>query len=218
VSEFISILEKIRPGYAYGGKIKTGPQKGKHKFMIGKNPQRVKYFDDYDDGKEWEKSNRKRKGYEKPKGKTFRKSELNKASQYFFKKDYDKLNAKQKRKAYDRVRDEGRRTGTAKFKVKTQDQPLTPAQQVKIKEQFPNAKFGPRRKYGFAPTDLEYNRVFEFVDRGFKKPFETGMFKSLPKYAQQELINAFPDVNFKFDRPQRTAELLFLVMVSMEFL
>jgi hypothetical protein len=199
IDEILFLYEDDRVERAYGGIIKQGPQKGKHKFMVGKNPQRVEYFDDYDDGKEWEKSNRQRKGYEKPKGKTLQKSELNKASQYFFKKNYDKLDAKQKRKAYDRVRDEGRRTGKAKFKVKTQDKPLTESQQAKIKKEFPKAKFGPRRKYGFSPKDPEYNRVFEFAARDYKKAFETGMFKSLPKYAQKELINAFPDVEFNFD-------------------
>ena len=54
-----------------------------------------------------------------------------------------------------------------------------------IKKEFPNAKFGPRRKYGFAPTDPEYNRVFTFAKRGFKSAFEIGKFKILPKYAQQ---------------------------------
>ena len=195
IDEILFLYEDDVVEMAYGGIIKQGPQKGKHKFMVGKNPQRVEYFDDYDDGKEWEQSNRQRKGYEKPKGKTLQKSELNKASQYFFKKDYDKLDAKQKRKAYDRVRGEGRRTGTAKFKAKTQDKPLTESQQAKIKKQFPNAKFGPKRKYGFAPTDPEYNRVFSFAKRGYKKAFP-----GLPKYMQEELINAFPDVKFDFTR------------------
>ena len=187
---------------AYGGIIKQGPQKGKHKFMVGKNPQRIEYFDDYDDGKEWEKSNRKRKGFEKPKGKTLRKSELNKASQYFFQKDYDELtDPKQKSKAYERVRGAGRtKSGKAKFKVKTQDKPLTSTQQAKIKKEFPNAKFGPKRKLGFAPTDPEYQEVFRFRERGFKSAYQAGMFRSLPKYAQEELINAFPDVEFNFER------------------
>ena len=197
IDEILSLYEDDVVEMAYGGIIKQGPQKDKHKFMVGKNPQRIEYFDDYDDGKEWEKSNRQRKGYEKPKGKTLRKSELNKASQYFFQKNYDELtDSKQKRKAYDRVRDAGKRKdGEAKFKVKTQDNPLTESQQAKIKKQFPNAKFGPKRKYGFAPTDAEYDRVFSFAKRGYKKAFP-----GLPKYMQEELINAFPDVKFDFTR------------------
>ena len=202
IDEILFLYEDDVVEMAYGGIIKQGPQKGKHKFMVGKNPQRVEYFDDYDDGKEWEQSNRQRKGYEKPKGKTLQKSELNKASQYFFQKDYDELtDPKQKRKAYDRVRDAGRRKdGKAKFKVKTADKPLTSSQQAKIKKEFPNAKFGPRRKLGFAPTDPEYHEVFRFRERGFKSAYQAGMFKSLPKYAQEELINAFPDVEFNFER------------------
>ena len=192
-----AVREAMRQGYKKGGKIiKQGPQKGMYKFTVGRNPERVRYFKKPEDGEAWVKTNRKRKGYEKPKGKTLRKSELNKSSQYFFKKDYDELDAKQKRKAYDRVRDAGRRKdGKAKFKVKTQDKPLTESQQAKIKKQFPNAKFGPKRKYGFAPTDAEYDRVFGFVKRGYKKAFP-----GLPKYMQEELINAFPDVKFDFTR------------------
>ena len=193
-----AVREAMRQGYSKGGKaIKTGPNKGLIKFTVGRNPERVRYFKKQEDGEAWVKKNRKRKGYEKPKGKTLRKSELNKASQYFFQKDYDELtDPKQKRKAYDRVRDAGRRKeGKAKFKVKTQDKPLTSAQQAKIKKQFPNAKFGPKRKYGFAPTDAEYDRVFSFAKRGYKKAFP-----GLPKYMQEELINAFPDVKFDFTR------------------
>ena len=193
-----AVREAMRQGYKKGGKImKIGPNKGMYKFIVGRNPERVRYFKKKEDGEAWVKKNRKRKGYEKPKGKTLRKSELNKASQYFFQKDYDDLtDPKQKRKAYDRVRDAGRRKdGKAKFKVKTADKPLTSAQQAKIKKQFPNAKFGPKRKYGFAPTDAEYDRVFGFVKRGYKKAFP-----GLPKYMQEELINAFPDVKFDFTR------------------
>ena len=51
------------------------------------------------------------------------------------------------------------------------------------------------RYKGDAPTDPEYGSVFRFVERGYKKDF-TG----LPKYMQEELINAFPDVKFDFTR------------------
>ena len=202
MSEFESILERIRPGYVYGGKIKQGPQKGKYRFYVGRSPNiRNFYADTIEEGKAWEAKTRKRNILQRGKkfGSTVPKSELNKAAQFFFKKDYDKLDTKQKKKTYDRVYDQYKtKQGQAKFKIKTQDKPLTPAQQAKIKKEFPNAKFGPRRKLGFAPTDPEYSRVFTFKERGFKTAYETGKFKSLPKYAQQELMNAFPDVEFNF--------------------
>ena len=208
MSEFTSILERIRPGYVYGGKIKQGPQKGKHRFHVGRSPNiRNFYADTIEEGKAWEAKTRKRKILQRGKkfGSTVSKAEKDKAARYLFKgKNYNELNAKQQKKVYDRVYDQLKtKKGQAKFKIKTQDKPLTKPQQAKIKKEFPNAKFGPRRKLGFAPTDPEYNRVFTFKERGFKRAYETGKFKSLPKYAQQELRNAFPDVNFKFDRSQK---------------
>ena len=65
----------------------------------------------------------------------------------------------------------------------------------KIKKQFPEAKFGPKRKYGFAPTDPEYGSVFRFVERGYKKAFP-----GLQKYMQEELKAFFPDTKFNFNR------------------
>ena len=52
--------------YQYGGQIKTGPNKDKYKFMVGSSPQRVEYFDSIEEGKEWEKKTRTKKGYDKP--------------------------------------------------------------------------------------------------------------------------------------------------------
>ena len=200
MSEFISILERIRPGYAFGGKIKQGPETGKYKFTVGRTPNRkVFYADTMEEGRAWEAKTRQRKILQRGKkfGSTITRSELNKAARYFFKgKNYNELNAKQQKKVYDSVYDQLRtKKGQAKFKIKTQDKPLTPAQQAKIKKQFPNAKFGPRRKLGFAPTDPEYQSVFRFKERGFKKAFST-----LPKYMQEELRNAFPDVKFDFTK------------------
>ncbi len=198
MSEFISILERIRPGYAYGGKIKQGPNKGKYRFMVGRAPN-VKnfYADTIEEGRAWEAKTRQRKILQRGKkfGSTVSKSELNKAAQFFFKKDYDKLDVKQKKKTYDRVYDQFKtKKGQAKFKIKVQDKPLTDAQQAKIKKEFPNAKFGPRRKLGFAPTDPEYNRVFTFKERGYKPAFGR-----LPKYMQDELKAFFPNTKFNFD-------------------
>ena len=200
MSEFVSILERIRPGYAFGGKIKQGPKTGKYKFTVGRAPNRkVFYADTMEEGRAWEAKTRQRKILQRGKkfGSTITRSELNKAARYFFKgKNYNELNAKQQKKAYDSIYDQLKtKKGQAKFKIKTQDKPLTESQQAKIKKEFPNAKFGPRRKYGFAPTDAEYDRVFNFAKRGYKKAFST-----LPKYMQKELINAFPDVKFDFTK------------------
>jgi len=135
------------------------------------------------------------------------KSELNKGAQYFYKKNFDELTTdkeltkeEKKKKIYDKVRGHFRKTGKYKFVVKTQETQFSKTDQAKIKKQFPNAEFGPKKKYGFAPTDPEYQQVFRFVERGFKSSYEGSMFKSLPKYAQNELINAFPDIKFNFER------------------
>ena len=202
MSEFESIIGRLRKGYAFGGKITQGKYKGKYKFTVGRSPNvKVFYANSMDEGRAWEDKTRERKILRRGKkfGSTVTTTEKNKAAQYLYKKNYNQLDRKQQKKVYDRVYDQLKtKKGEAKFKVKVQDKPLTAAQQAKIKKEFPTAKFGPRRKYGFAPTDPEYNRVFTFAKRGFKSAFEIGKFKSLPKYAQQELMNAFPDVEFNF--------------------
>ena len=141
---------------AYGGQLTTGPNKGKHKFTVGKNKENVGYFDTIEEGEEWEKKTRTKKGYDKPKGKKIPKSELNKGAQYFYGVDYDNLKddkeltkEKKKSKVYSKINDHHKRTGKYKFVVKTQDSQLSETNQKKILKQFPNAKFGPKRKYGF---------------------------------------------------------------------
>jgi len=188
--------------YAYGGEITQGPNAGKHKFIVGRNPEKVEYFDTIEEGEEWEKKTRTKKGYDKPIGKKIPMSELNKGAQHVYGVDYEDLETdtkgtkeKKKSKIYSKINDHYKRTGKYKFVIKTQDTAFSATNQAKIKKQFPNAKFGPKRKYGFAPTDPEYGSVFRFVERGYKKPFP-----GLPKYMQQELINAFPDVKFDFTR------------------
>ena len=139
MTEFISILERIRPGYAFGGKIKQGPQKGKYKFTVGRTPNvKTFYADSMEEGRAWEAKTRQRKILRRGKkfGSTVPRSELNKAAQFFFKKNYDKLDTKQQKKVYDRVYDQLKtKKGQAKFKIKTQDKPLTKAQQAKIKKE-----------------------------------------------------------------------------------
>ena len=151
-----------------------------------------------------------RPGYNgKPHGKLIQKSELNKAAKYFFEKGeisspiFDELNVgpykntkNEWRKVYDKVRSAG-----GKFKIKTQSSEFSATDQAKIKKVYPEAKFTTKHTYGFSPDHPKYQDVWEFVNkRNFKAPYEGGMFKSLPKYAQQELIEAFPEVDFNFDR------------------
>ena len=148
-----------------------------------------------------------RPGYSGLGGDKIPKSVLNKGAQYFYKVDYDNLKddkeltkEKKRSKIYSKINDYGKRTGDYKFVVKTQETPLSKTDQAKILKQYPEAKFGSKRKYGFAPTDPEYQSVFKYVKDNFKTPYEGGMFKSLPKYSQKELIEAFPEVDFNFDR------------------
>ena len=148
-----------------------------------------------------------RPGYSGLGGDKIPKSVLNKGAQYFYKVDYDNLKddkeltkEKKRSKIYSKINDYYKRTGEYKFVVKTQETPLSKTDQAKILKEYPEAKFGPKRKYGFAPTDPEYQSVFKYVKDNFKTPYEGGMFKSLPKYSQKELIEAFPEVDFNFDR------------------
>jgi len=156
-----------------------------------------------------------RPGYGGLGGNKIPKSVLNKGAQYFYGVDYDNLKddknlskEKKRSKIYSKINDHHKRTGEYKFVVKTQETQFSETNQNKIKKQFPNAKFGPKRKYGFAPTDPEYQSVFRFVENNFKPPYEKGMTKSLPKYAQQELIEAFPEVDFNFKRESATGKVI----------
>jgi len=129
--------------------------------------------------------------------KKYSKTELNKAAQHFFNKNYDELTVESgdKGKAYQRVK-----SGEGKFSKVTQADPLTEIQQNKILKEYPNAKFTPTNKFGFPPGHENYQKVEAFVSRGYKKPFQGSQFQALPKYAQQELIEAFPEVKFDFER------------------
>jgi hypothetical protein len=125
----------------------------------------------------------------------YSKTELNKAAQHFFNKNYNEIDSKQQAKAYQRIR-----SGEGKFSKVTQADPLKPAQQAKILKEYPDAKFTPTNRYGFKPDHPLYQTVQRFVDNDFKLPYEKGMFKKLPKYSQEALIKAFPEVEFDFDR------------------
>jgi len=192
--------------FAGGKKVIIGPNKGKYFYSIGKGDNRRTYYaDSPTDGEAWVKANRMRKGYDKPPGKKITMTEKNKAAQKMFGKNYNELpprGLESQKTVYDKIYGtfKTKTDKPGKFKVKTQETQFSKTDQAKIKKQFPNAEFGPKKKYGFAPTDPEYQQVFRFVERGFKSSYEGSMFKSLPKYAQNELINAFPDIKFNFER------------------
>ena len=125
----------------------------------------------------------------------YSKTELNKAAQHFFNKNYNEIDSKQQAKAYQRIR-----SGEGKFSKVTQADPLTTIQQAKILREYPDAKFTAKNKFGFPPGHSNYQKVTAFVSRDYKRPFQKTQLQALPKYAQQELIEAFPEVKFNFDR------------------
>jgi len=139
-----------------------------------------------------------RQGYaDKSHGKKFTKTELNKAAQHMYGKDYDELTLKTgKKKVYDVIDAQYKITGEKKFKVKTQSKPFSATDQAKIKKAFPDAKFTARNTYGFAPDHPSYTKAWLFVDRGFKLPGHV-----LPKSVQNEIMEAFPEVkNWNWER------------------
>jgi hypothetical protein len=125
----------------------------------------------------------------------YSKTELNKAAQHFFNKNYNEIDSKQQAKAYQRIR-----SGEGKFSKVTQADPLTTIQQNKILKEYPNAKFTPTNKFGFPPGHENYQKVTAFVSRDYKKPFQKTQLQALPRYAQKELIEAFREVDFNFNR------------------
>ena len=138
-----------------------------------------------------------RQGYNgKPHGKKFTKTELNKAAQHMYGKNYDELTLKTgKKKVYDKIHSQTRwGDKKPKFKVKTQAKAFSATDQAKILKAFPDAKFTATNKYGFPPDHPNYQKAFRFVERDFKKSYQR-----LPKYLQTELENAFPDVKFNWD-------------------
>jgi len=125
---------------------------------------------------------------------SFSKSELNKASQYFFNKDYNDLTDQaQRTKVYDKIR---RAEGV--FRKKTIFDQFSKTDQQKILKEFPDAVFKEGQSYGFKTTDPKFATVYNFVNRGFKMR----NFKSLPKPVQNDIKANFSEVpekdwNFK---------------------
>ena len=136
----------------------------------------------------------------------------NKYSQLFFKKDFKDLTDRESEKVENAAR-------KGKFVKKSIRDLPTELNQEKIKKAFPNIKFDfkPGQKYGvpqyiggtrkFGGTlNPEYTAIEKFVRRNFKEKFKGTKFQSLPKYKQQELINAFPDINFNFEKKGKVGD------------
>jgi len=137
------------------------------------------------------------------------KSELNKAAAYYnsLPKDhplyissssYDDLTwiGREKKRVYERLVEKG-----GKFTSKTPQSAFSKTDQAKILKHYPDAKFTPQNTYGFSPANdaKKYDEVWRFVnERNFQKSY-----KKLPKYAQKQLEDAFPSVNFDWERKSR---------------
>ncbi len=125
------------------------------------------------------------------------KSELNKASQYFFNKDFNDLTDQAQRdKITQRIRQ-----GKGIFKKKTMYDQFSKTDQQKILKEFPDAVFKEGQSYGFKPTHPQYQTVYNFVNRGFKMR----NFKPLPKPVQNDIKSNFSEVsekdwNFKLNK------------------
>ena len=186
-----------REDYAGGRLVKTGPKTGKYFYWIGKGDNyRTHYADSPTDGETWVTQNRKKKGWTKKQGSKITMTEKNKGAQSMFKKNYNELSAGEQKKVYDNIYDtfKTKTDKPGKFKVKSQVSEFSATDQAKIKKVYPDAKFTKTNTYGFSPDHPQYDEVWRFVERDFKKPYQR-----LPNYLQKELENAFPWVEFKWD-------------------
>ena len=182
-------------------KMKTGPYKGLFKFEFGRagTNYEAEYFNSIEEGQAW--LDNKREGsprqinYEKF-GKNYRKSELNKASQFLYEEnkisspDYNKIPSAEKQIVREKLR-----LNKGVFKKRNMFTPLAKGKQKIIKKYFPDADFS-KGKSGFSPKDKSYFKVNDFIRRGFKPAYAP-----LFKYEQQQLVKAFPDIEFDFNRP-----------------
>jgi len=189
MDESVDFIE--REEFSQGTKLKTGPNTGKFKFSFGKPPE-VFYADSFDEGQEWLDGKRadspRQIDYDKF-GKSFTNTEKNKTAKFLYEKgdisspNFDKLNTKDKQKVRDRLTNQG-----GIFKKRTQATPFSTTDQNKILKYFPNAKFGPGRKYGFTPGTKDYYAVSEFIRRDFKPAF-TKLKPSIQKEIKQRFGN-----------------------------
>jgi hypothetical protein len=122
------------------------------------------------------------------------KSELNKASQYFFNKNFNDLTDQAQR---DKITAKVRRAEGV-FRKKTIFDQFSETDQKKILKEFPDAVFKEGQSYGFKPTDPKFATVYNFVNRGFKMR----NFKQLSKPLQNDIKANFSEIpekdwNFK---------------------
>ena len=196
VSKYNQMMAYLtRPGFAQGKLVKTGPNKGKFKYEFGKGKTySVKYATTKQEGQSWLDGKRAKtrispEGF-KNFGKKFKRSELEKGAKFFFEEgkipspDYDKLGFKDKQIVQQRLRQ-----GDGVFKKRNIATPFSTTDQNKILKAFPNAKFGPGRKYGFTPGTTEYYRVSDFIRRGFKTAYE-----KLPADERKRIKDRFGDL------------------------
>jgi hypothetical protein len=179
VSKYNQMMSYLtRPGFGQGKLVKTGSNKGKFKYEFGKGKTySVKYATSKPEGQAWLDGKRAKtkispEGFKKF-GKKFKKSELEKGAKVFFEEgkvafsDYDKLGFKDKQKIQQRLRQ-----GDGVFRKRNITTPFSTTDQNKILKVFPDAVFGPGRKYGFTPGTTEYHAVSDFIRRGFKTAYE----------------------------------------------
>jgi len=180
--------ERFKDGYG-PFEMKQGPQKGKFKLKFtSANPEgKAMYFDTKKEAQNYLDTRGEK--LEKAKIKRQYDPEREKASKFLYNKKYRDLTTDEKAKVRTRI------AATGKFTAKKAKDPLTKRQQGLILKEFPNADFS-INKYGFTRGDGTYEKVLNFVKRGYK----LRAFKPLSKPLQKAIIENFPeykDWNFK---------------------
>jgi hypothetical protein len=181
-----------RVGFAdgYGPfEIKQGPEKGKFKLKFtSANPEgKAMYFDTKEEAQNYLDTRGEK--LEKAKIKREYDPEREKASKFLYDKKYRDLNKDEKQKVRTRI------AATGKFTAKKAKDPLTNRQQALILKEFPDADFT-INKYGFPREGGMYDKVINFIERGYK----LRSFKPLSKPLQRAIKENFPeykDWNFK---------------------
>jgi len=168
--------------------IKMGPEKGKFKLKFtSANPEgKAMYFDTKKEAQNYLDTRGEK--LEKAKIKREYNPEREKASKYLYNKKYRDLNKDEKQKVRTRI------SSTGKFTAKKAKDPLTARQQGLILKEFPDADFS-INKYGFPREGGMYDKVNNFVKRGYK----LRAFKPLSKPLQRAIVENFPEYkNFNF--------------------
>ena len=169
--------------------MKQGPEKGKFKLKFtSANPEgKAMYFNTKKEAQNY--LNTRDEKLKKLQIKREYNPEREKASKFLYNKKYRDLTTDQKQKVRTRI------AATGKFTAKKAKDPLTKRQQGLILKEFPDADFS-INKYGFTRGDGKYEKVANFVERGYK----LRAFKPLSKPLQRAIVENFPeykDWNFK---------------------